>query len=51
MGMNSNLVTVRLAKELSVVRKKKVQQIKSKLSTGKYRVDNLELVKALFLSN
>lgn len=49
--MNSHNATEKLAKELSMVRKKKVQGIKSKILNGKYHVDNLALVKALFLAN
>jgi|GEM_PF-6936467 len=49
--MDSSSVAERLVKELSTVRKKKIQQIKSKISAGKYRVSNIELLKALFMAN
>lgn len=49
--MNAESATEKLVKELSMVRKRKIQQIKSRISAGKYRVNNVQLVKALFLAN
>lgn len=40
----------KLAKQLSAVRKKKLERLKSKIVSGKYKVNNWELAKALFLS-
>ena len=49
--MNAAKTTERLVRQLSCVRQKKILQIKSKISSGKYKVNNLELAKALFLAN
>ena len=52
--MNSEVATVdaseKLVKQLSGVRRKKIQKIKSRISSGKYKVDNLRLAKALFMA-
>jgi anti-sigma28 factor (negative regulator of flagellin synthesis) len=40
----------RLIKQLSTVRRKKVERIKSKINSGKYKVSTWALAKALFLS-
>lgn len=54
-SMNSKHVvtpqaSVRLAREMSAVHHKKIRSLKSKISSGKYHVDNLALAKALFLA-
>ena len=40
----------KLVKQLSAVRKKKLERIKSKIQSGKYKINNWDLAKALFLS-
>lgn len=49
--MNSKKVSERLEKELLQVRQKKIQRLRSRINTGRYYVNNLELAKALLLSS
>jgi len=48
--MNSRKVADKLAKQLDSIRSKKIQAIKSRISEGKYQVNNLAIAKALFLA-
>lgn len=48
--MNSGAVSTKILRQLSSVRRKKIQKIKSKITSGKYKVDNLQLAKALFMA-
>ena len=50
-SMNSKKVSERLEKELLQVRQKKIQRLRSRINTGRYYVNNLELAKALLLSS
>ena len=49
--MNASVATEKLVRELHRVRRKKVQRLKTRITSGQYKIDNLELVKALFLAN
>lgn len=48
--MNSKKASDKLARELCSVRQKKIMKIKSKIVAGRYRVNNMDLAKALFLA-
>lgn len=48
--MNSKKTSEKLARQLSAMRHKKVLALKSRISSGRYKVDNATLAKALFLS-
>jgi anti-sigma28 factor (negative regulator of flagellin synthesis) len=40
----------KLARQMASMRHKKIQSLKTKITSGKYRVDNLSIAKALFLA-
>ena len=48
--MNCRRESSRIARQLTTVRQKKIDKIKTKILAGKYRIDNLEIAKALFLA-
>lgn len=48
--MNSKQQSAKMAKELSQVRQKKIKQLKTKINSGAYQISNLDLAKAMFLS-
>lgn len=48
--MNSQLASEKMKKQLKAVRSKKIKRLKAQISSGSYRVDNLRVAKALFLS-
>lgn len=48
--MNQAVASEKIVRELSNVRRKKIQKIKSKITSGKYRIDNVRLAKALFMA-
>ena len=48
--MNKKKQTDKMARELISVRLKKINRLKQKIHSGKYKVNNEELAKALFLS-
>lgn len=49
--MNSQVASEKIVTQLSGVRRKKIQKIKNKISSGKYRIDNVRLAKALFMAS
>ncbi len=48
--MESQVASEKIVTQLSGVRRKKIQKIKNKISSGKYRIDNVRLAKALFMA-
>lgn len=48
--MDSKSGSEKLLRQLSKIRRKKISKLKNKITSGKYKVDNLSLAKALFLS-
>ena len=40
----------KLARQMAALRHKKIKALKTKISSGKYHVDNLSIAKALFLA-
>jgi anti-sigma28 factor (negative regulator of flagellin synthesis) len=48
--MNSQKVTNKFLKQLTTVRQKKILRLRSKIVSGKYRISNEALAKALFLA-
>ena len=48
--MNSKKTTEQLAREMDAVRRKRVASIKNKLRSGRYKVSNQTLARALFLA-
>lgn len=48
--MNSKQESEKLAKQLSNVRQRKIERIKTRIASGRYHVNNMELAKALFLA-
>jgi len=48
--MNSEIASAKLVRQLSSVRRKKIAKLKTKVVSGKYKIDNLALAKALFMS-
>ncbi|MBX7145255.1 MAG: flagellar biosynthesis anti-sigma factor FlgM [Oligoflexia bacterium] len=48
--MNSRIASEKIVQQLSNVRRRKIKRLKTKITSGKYRIDNLSLAKALFLS-
>jgi len=49
--MNSNKTSEKMAKQLAAIRHKKIEKLRNKIASGKYRVGNMDLAKALFLAN
>ncbi|RIL08802.1 MAG: hypothetical protein DCC75_08015 [Proteobacteria bacterium] len=50
LDMDSLKTSERLLRELKRVRQRKVKQLRSKISSGKYQVSNFEVAKSLFLA-
>ena len=51
--MNSEVATAKLEKQLTNIsagRRKKIAKLKNKVDSGKYKIDNLALAKALFMA-
>ena len=48
--MNSKENRTKPAKKLSNIRNRKIAKLKAKITSGKYRVDNFEIAKALFFA-
>ncbi|MBN8549148.1 MAG: flagellar biosynthesis anti-sigma factor FlgM [Deltaproteobacteria bacterium] len=48
--METQVTSEKMVNQLSGVRRKKIQKIKNKISSGKYRIDNVRLAKALFMA-
>jgi anti-sigma28 factor (negative regulator of flagellin synthesis) len=48
--MSSNVASEKLVRQLSGVRRKKIEKLKTKITSGKYKIDNLRLAKALFMA-
>lgn len=48
--MNSLKESEKLAKQLNAIRQKKISRLKSRIVSGKYKVNNMDLAKALFLA-
>ena len=46
----SSKASERIMRQLSTVRRKKIEKLKNKIVSGKYKVDNLSLAKALFMA-
>lgn len=49
--MNTVLTSKKLERQLSSVRHSKVKRLKSRIATGKYKINNLALARALFLTH
>jgi len=47
--MNSKKIASELARELAIVRKKKIKKLKARISSGSYKVNNSTLAKSMFI--
>ncbi|MCB0310290.1 MAG: flagellar biosynthesis anti-sigma factor FlgM [Bdellovibrionales bacterium] len=48
--MDSKTATIQLEKQLLEVRARKIQKLKSKIASGRYRINNAKVAKALFIA-
>ena len=48
--MNSKNATNKMAKQLGAVRQKRIAELQKRITSGKYKVSNMEIAKALFLA-
>ena len=48
--MNNAVASKKLAHQLSIIRQRKITKIRAKIANGRYRIDNDQLARALFLA-
>jgi anti-sigma28 factor (negative regulator of flagellin synthesis) len=48
--MNSQKESSKILKQLNAVRQRKIQKLRNQITAGKYRISNIELLKALFMA-
>ncbi len=46
--MDSRKTSCMMARQMALVRQKKVQNLRNRIETGKYQIQNKDLAKALF---